>query len=1336
MDGNQAGEAGASREGVAVVQKVFFGPSEMARRCRGFDWSKTPLGPVAGWHGALRHAIGNLLAQPFACNIIWGPEQTLIYNDAFIPVAGEKHPWALGQPVDDVFPEATSARRPIVEIVLGGESIYTEDTLFKIVRRGVVTDAWFTLSCVPLRDDDGCVAGTLTTAIETTRRLVAEREKQRHDANAAFLASVSDALLSAATESAALEFLVPKLGEFFRVERCFFLELDDGAERAWIRRVWRRPEVSCLEPSRARQLDVALPASLSSRLREGRALVCRDAGEGGDTCAELARLLDVGSFIAAPLVRDGRCRFISCISEPGPRAWEPDEAELLRELTERLGLRIERARAEQRIIQTAESYRTLFETMGEAFCVMDLVRDEAGNVVDARLQEVNRRAESIMGQSREQIIGRMRSEYGPAHLLPVYARVAQTRETARFEVSSPEGLWYDVRAYCRGGDRVAVLYDDITDRKRTEAALRESSERLRMALGAAKMGTFVWYPDGDRVEPDLHMLALFGLPESGHLSLEAALTSLLHPEDRDLVAQRAAKVTDPSGDGYLSMEVRVLLPDGGQRWLSVTGQAVFEGGVAQRLAGAALDITAQKCAEQALRASEERQAFLLELSDALRPLVDPVAIQGEACRLLGEKVQCDRAYYAEIDDAGMSVTIARDHRRRGAPSNVGTYPMSSFDWAAQAFQSGKALVIEDTQSSALIPESRRAAMAALQVRSFISAPLHKDGRLLASFIAADPTTRVWTAQEIDLVQEVAERTWAAVERARAEAALAAELSATKILQQISTELIPKQSQAVYAKLLDTAMQLMEADAASLQVLEPSGDQLRMLASQNLHARSAKYWQLVGVGASNTSGQALALRQRVLSTDVDRAAFLAGTRDLEELRRSGQRAVLSTPLVTRSGELVGMISAYWRQAHEPTERDFDLFDVLARQVADLLERARAESEAATARAQAEAANQAKDAFLATLSHELRTPLAAILLWAGALRSGAVPIGDLARAIDAIVKSAESQSRLIEDLLDMSRLASGKLALGRHVVDVRDVVRVALDMVKPQASAKQLTLSVDLGGECLAVLDGTRVEQVLWNLLTNATKFTPTGGEVALRVRADEARGIELEVSDTGEGIAPEFLPHLFEKFRQYDMGDTRQHMGLGIGLALARQLVELHGGSIEAESEGLGRGALFRVRLPWLKPDAETCAAALRAPAVAVADTPLRRLRVLLVDDDALTRQAMRWTLTRAGASVVDVGTADEALAALGSGEGADVIVSDLGLPVVSGLTLIQRVVQDARRQGRRTPPSCAVSAHARDVDRRRAIDAGFDMYITKPVSAERLVEAVNDLKEILASGRD
>ena len=677
--------------------------------------------------------------------------------------------------------------------------------------------------------------------------------------------------------------------------------------------------------------------------------------------------------------------------------------------------------------------------------------------------------------------------------------------------------------------------------------------------------------------------------------------------------------------------------------------------------------------------------------------------------------------------------VGREHRRNAAPSMVGRYPLAAFDWVSAAFRLGKKLAFNDTQNSPHIPEHRRAAMAEIQIGAFIVAPLLREGRLLVSLIVTDVAPRVWTSDEAELVQDVAERTWAAVERALAEAALAAELAATKVLQQLSTELIPNQGPAIYDKLLDAAMQLMSAHGASLQRLDPDAAHLELLASKNFHALSAAYWSIVEAGSSSACGHALERRERVLVADVERAEFLAGTADLEELRRCQLRAVLSTPLVARSGQTVGMISVHWRHVHQPSERDFNVFDVLARQVADLLERGQAEAKAAEARAQAESANRAKDEFLATLSHELRTPLAAILLWAGALRSGAVPLHDLTRAIDAIVTSAESQSRLIEDLLDLSRLASGKLALARTVVDVGSCARAALDMVKPIAAAKSIRLEWDITRECSAFLDGTRLQQVLWNLLTNATKFTPSGGMVRLRVEAG-ARGIELLVSDTGEGIAPDFLPRLFEKFSHYDMGETRQHMGLGIGLSLTRQLVELHGGTIEAESEGVGRGALFRVRLPWLTPG-EARADALVPRGAGLARSPLSSLRVLLVEDDSLTREAMRWTLSRAGALVVDVATADDALVAIGDGDAVDVIVSDLGLPTTSGLELIEHIGNGARERGRPVPPSCAVSAHARDVDRRRAIDAGFDMYITKPVSPECLIEAVSDLREILASGR-
>jgi CheY-like chemotaxis protein len=346
---------------------------------------------------------------------------------------------------------------------------------------------------------------------------------------------------------------------------------------------------------------------------------------------------------------------------------------------------------------------------------------------------------------------------------------------------------------------------------------------------------------------------------------------------------------------------------------------------------------------------------------------------------------------------------------------------------------------------------------------------------------------------------------------------------------------------------------------------------------------------------------------------------------------------------------------------------------------------------------------------------------------------VPIHDLNRAIEAIVQSAESQSRLIEDLLDLSRLTSGKFSLVPSTVVVDSVARAAVDVVRPSALAKGIKLELDAPEDLgSAVLDAARLKQILWNLLSNATKFTPERGNINLRMRKVDGF-LEVKVTDTGMGIAPEFMPHVFERFRQADMGETRLHSGLGIGLALTRHLVELQGGTIEAHSKGLGRGAMFRVRLPWIDPSGEGDTVT-RNPA----STPsLEGMTILLAEDDHNTREAMQWTLVNAGARVVAVASGPEALAALDHVDPVswaaapfDAIVCDLGLPGMSGYELLDRVKQRFRARGERLPPACAVSAHAREVDRSRAIEAGFDLYLTKPVMPERLVEAVQDLRDV------
>jgi PAS domain S-box-containing protein len=377
----------------------------------------------------------------------------------------------------------------------------------------------------------------------------------------------------------------------------------------------------------------------------------------------------------------------------------------------------------------------------------------------------------------------------------------------------------------------------------------------------------------------------------------------------------------------------------------------------------------------------------------------------------------------------------------------------------------------------------------------------------------------------------------------------------------------------------------------------------------------------------------------------------------------------------------------------------------------------------ARSEAEAANRAKDEFLAVLSHELRTPLAPILLWTRELRAGSVPPESWARALDAIIDSAESQVRLIDDLLDLSRITSGRLELLRAVTDVEKLARGAWEMLRPAADAKGIAFSCEVNEKGLAAfLDAHRVRQVLWNLLSNAVKFTPEGGRIALRV-GREGSQLVMEVRDNGIGIDPGFLPHVFERFRQQDMRDSRAFSGLGIGLALARQIVELHGGTVEARSEGHDKGAVFTVRIPIIDaPHTPVFPAEVGLPSPDV-----RGLSVLVVEDHVATRLAMEAVLELAGATVRGVANGPAALKALEGEDRPEVMVCDIGLPGMDGYELIQKAAQLYRSRGMQPIPAVAVSAHVRDIDRRRAIDAGFDLYLAKPASSAQLLDAVAEL---------
>ncbi|KYF53716.1 hybrid sensor histidine kinase/response regulator, partial [Sorangium cellulosum] len=433
------------------------------------------------------------------------------------------------------------------------------------------------------------------------------------------------------------------------------------------------------------------------------------------------------------------------------------------------------------------------------------------------------------------------------------------------------------------------------------------------------------------------------------------------------------------------------------------------------------------------------------------------------------------------------------------------------------------------------------------------------------------------------------------------------------------------------------------------------------------------------------------------------------------------SVNAQPLRDPDGAVAGVVSSF--------------FDVTAQKRAEAERRALLAA-AQAARREAETASHLKDEFLATMSHELRTPLTAVLGWVRMLRTGKLADDRRERALETVERNAQAQAQLVDDLLDISRIMAGKLRLDVKPVELVAVIDAALEVVRPAADAKAVRLDplLDPGVGPVAG-DAGRLQQVVWNLLSNAVKFTSRGGLV--RIRLERAEGsAEIVVSDTGQGIDPSFLPYVFEQFRQAESGTTRTHGGLGLGLTIVKSLVEIHGGTAQALSEGEGRGATFIVRLPLAaRPDRAVERRRLAAGGLSgESDRPpeLRDLNVLVVDDEEDTRELLVTMLEQCGAHVTAVGSTAEALLALKALQ-PDVLVSDIAMPGEDGYALIRKIRALPAKSGGRTP-AVALTAYARTEDRTRALRAGFTTHVPKPIEQAELLAVLANISGARGEG--
>lgn len=451
-------------------------------------------------------------------------------------------------------------------------------------------------------------------------------------------------------------------------------------------------------------------------------------------------------------------------------------------------------------------------------------------------------------------------------------------------------------------------------------------------------------------------------------------------------------------------------------------------------------------------------------------------------------------------------------------------------------------------------------------------------------------------------------------------------------------------------------------------------------------------------------------------------------------REGLRGAFGFPILV-GREIWGLMEFFSREVREPDEELIKLAAGIGGQIGQFTQRKRAEADRSellklerAARAEAENANRLKDEFLATLSHELRTPLNAVIGWSRMLSSGRLDRENSKHALEVIERNAWAQKQIIEDILDVSRVITGKLPLNVSHVDLVMVVDAALDAVRPAMEAKEIRIETIIDASLRMISgDSDRLQQVVWNILSNAAKFTPNGGSVEISVSQNTTH-VLVQVKDSGPGIEPSFLPHVFERFRQADGSTTRKHGGLGLGLAIVRHLVELHGGTVAVENRDDSHGAIFTIRLPL--PSGELLLETLASANSAFKDSQseqadLEGLHILIVDDETDALDLISVELAQHGAKVKAVTNTEAALKALEQSK-YDVLISDIGMPSMDGYELIRRVrkQQEGRNKG---IPAVALTAYARVQDRMQAIMAGFDTHIAKPVEANELVTVVASL---------
>jgi signal transduction histidine kinase/CheY-like chemotaxis protein len=1253
------------------------GGGETGALSRSIDWQTTRLGPSSEWPQSLRTALGLCLTSRFPIALYWGPEFVMLYNDSLLPMVGaNKHPQAMGRPAFEVLPEIRGIIEPMLQHVIGtGEATWSEDLMLPLVRGAAPEESYFTFTYSPIHDESGSVGGVFCAVMETTEKVIEER--RLHLLNALAEATQARTKEEACATAAAHISRFPNDIPF-----ALLYLVDDDAHVATL------AGASNLEPGiPISPASIALDDESVWPLRP--CVVTLANGPAGARGAAILPIERAGGGQPLGFLVAGLSPMLASSPSYG-RFHHLLAASLSRAVSHAAAYEAERKRAES-LAELDRAKTAFFSNVSHEFRtpltlmlapIMDLLASPDGTPVDRPSVELLHR-----------------------NALRLLKLVNTMLEFSRIEAGRVEAVYEPVD--------LAALTTDLA------SSFRAAIERTGVALvvDAPSLGVDV-YVDRDMWEK----IVLNLLSNAFKFTFDGSITVRLR-----LSGDKASLEVTDTGTGIADEEIPRLFERfhriEGARSRSHEGSGIglaliqelvrLHGGnirVKSKLGeGTTFQVFVPLGVGHLPEARVQGRRSLPSTAVGAKAFVEEATRWGETSRVLPSQPSVgaldakERIVFAD-DNADMRDYVTRLLGERWTVEAVG----DGHEALESIRLSPPALVLSDVMMPRVDGLGLLRALRSDPVLCGIPFILlsaragEEEATKGLGTGANDYIAKPFSGRE--LLVRIAS-TLSAV-RATKEAAALAERERANLYRHFMQAPFPVAIFKGATHIIELANpSTLQAWGAGPQVLGlPLADAVPALKEQPFLGYLDEVFR---TGVAHEGREELAQLPAGPNGELQDVYFNFVYAPLRGLDGKVEGTLLSAFDVTPQMRV--------RQENERT----------------LVRLKEATAERAHALEEAKRANLAKDEFLATMSHELRTPLNAIVGWSTLLRNGTVAGAQVPKALETIERNARMQARLIEDMLDLARIEQGKLVLSVGPTEMVRVVEAALDAVRPAAELKGVRLQRVLDSHATIVGDADRLQQVVWNLVSNAIKFTPHGGRVQLRLRREHSY-VELVVADDGQGIDPGFLPHVFDRFRQADAKISRKAGGLGLGLAIARSIVELHGGTISAQSDGEGLGATFTIRLPTapLRADATSVAAAHEAGIVAPSfECPpaLRGLHILVVDDESETRELLGYVLEQCGSTFAVAPSAGDALAALRDST-FDVLVSDIGMPDVDGYALIRSIRSlPANRGG--LIPAVALTAYARSEDRTKALRAGFDVHLAKPIDPAELLVVIATLVE-------